>query len=63
MSNERKLIDYINNIYAELGFELTDEQKLIYESGVATGITFALSQLIDLNIDLSILGNYFNNKD
>ncbi len=58
MSNERKLIDFINEKYQNLGFEMTNEQKMIFETGIGVGITFALTQLIDANIDLSVLGQY-----
>ena len=60
MSNERKLIDYINEFYKEIETNnpLTNEQKMIFETGVAKGITFVFTKLIDLNIDLSILGQY-----
>ena len=58
MSNERILIDYINNVYKNLPIEFTPEQKMIFETGVAQGITFALTKLINVNIDLSVLGKY-----
>ena len=60
MSNERKLIDYINEFYKQIEADctLTTEQKMIFETGVANGISFALTHLIDVNIDLSILGKY-----
>lgn len=58
MANKtRKLIDTITNFYEEeLNFDATEEQKMWFESGVAMGIKFALTELIDTDIDLSVLG-------
>ena len=36
--------------------ELSDEQKMIFETGISHGITFALTRLVDTNIDLKVLG-------
>jgi hypothetical protein len=59
MNNKtRKLIEMINDFYNNiLDFDLTDEQKNLFETGIAMGIKFALTELIDTNIDLSVLGN------
>lgn len=61
MSNERKLIDYINETYKrfeEQGQVFDNVQKMIFETGIATGITFALTNLIDTKIDVSVLAQY-----
>ena len=61
MSNERKLIDYINETYRrfeEQGKVFDNVQKMLFETGVATGITFALTNLIDTKIDVSVLAQY-----
>jgi len=61
MSNERKLIDYINEFYKKMESEnnpLTSEQKMIFETGVSQGILFVFTKLIDLHVDLSVLGQY-----
>lgn len=56
---ERKLIDDINGFYNSLDKELTDDQKMLFETGVANGIVFILSELHPVfKIDLSILGQY-----
>ena len=61
MNNERKLIEYINDCYNDLErqeIHLSNEQKMLFETGVAKGITFALTRLININIDLGVLGRY-----
>jgi len=61
MSNERKLIDYINETYRrfeEQGKVFDNVQKMLFETGVATGIAFALTNLIDTKIDVSVLAQY-----
>jgi hypothetical protein len=61
MSNERKLIDYINETYRrfeEQGKVFDNVQKMLFETGVATGIIFALTNLIDTKIDVSVLAQY-----
>lgn len=58
MSNERKLIDFINNTYSQLNLDLSDEQKMLFETGIAKGIIFALTELINTDIDLTVLGQY-----
>lgn len=59
MSNERKLIDCINEFYKAIEIEmkkpLTNEQKMLFETGVAKGIEFVLSNAV---VDLSVLGQY-----
>lgn len=57
MSNERKLIDRINEFYKEIEAKqpLTNEQKMLFETGIAIGIEFVLSNAV---VDLSVLGQY-----
>lgn len=56
MKLERLLIEKLNQIYSEI--ELSDEGKVIFETGVGVGITFAMTNMVNPNIDLTILANY-----
>lgn len=57
MANKtRKLIDTVTDFYENtLDFNVTEEQKVWFETGVAVGIKFALTELINTDIDLSVL--------
>ena len=53
----RKLIEMLTTFYENnLDFKVSEEQQMWFETGVAFGIKFALTELIDTNIDLTILG-------
>lgn len=62
MNKTRLLIEQVNEFYKnqeeKSSVPFSDEQKMLFETGVGIGITFALTQLIDPNIDLTVLGNY-----
>ena len=57
-NNTRKLIDMVTDFYEKLDFNISEEQKMLFETGVAMGIKFALTELINTDIDLQVLGNY-----
>ena len=61
-NNTRKLINTVTNFYENFDFDVTEEQQMWFETGVAVGIKFALTELIDTDIDLQVLGDLQNEK-
>lgn len=59
MSNERKLIEFLNKKYNDIPLALTNENRMFIETGVAFGIEFMSENIVNaVNIDLNILGQY-----
>lgn len=62
MNKSRLLIEEVNNFYKKeeerSSLTFSDAEKMLFETGVGIGVAFALTNLIDTNIDLSVLGNY-----